>query len=140
MPSGVNQLPIVWLSLALPVAQLERQLQDAQSQLAVSGGGQGHLRALAKTSEINSLPLSKLEALRQQIRGDLDHLDSVSLSLVNKLDHFLESSHTRTVCVVSLLEAVELNMVSVVTFSNCSVSLSLFPDYPAEEDHAVHEV
>lgn len=40
--------------------------------------GGGHLRALAEGSEINSLPLSKLEALRQQIRRDLDRLDSVS--------------------------------------------------------------
>ena len=67
---------VLW-SLFLPV-QLERQLQETQSQLAGANGG--HFRALAKFSEVNSLPLSKLEALRQQLRRDLDHLDSVSLS------------------------------------------------------------
>ena len=92
MPSGIEQTPIVWLILALPVIQLERQVQDAQSQLAVGGGGQGHLRGLVKTSEINSLPLSKLEALRQQIRGDLDHLDSVRHT--RKHMRFLELIHT----------------------------------------------
>ena len=58
-------------------AQLERQLQEAQSQL-VGGGGQANLRALAEKVELKSLPLSKLEMLRQQIRRDLEHLDSVS--------------------------------------------------------------
>lgn len=57
------------------IRRIEQLEQEAQSQLVGEGGG-GQLRALADRSEINSLPLSKLEALRQQLRRDLDHLDS----------------------------------------------------------------
>jgi hypothetical protein len=75
------------------IEELERQLQDTQSQLALGGGGQGHLRALAKTSEVNTLPLSQLEALRQQLRRDLDHLDSGLLPLPSRRLSSSETSH-----------------------------------------------
>ena len=64
-------------SMALSL-QMECQLQEAHQQLM---GGGVQLRVLADKSDMKSLPLSRLEGLRQQLRRDLDHLDSVSHSL-----------------------------------------------------------
>lgn len=59
--------------------QLERQLLEMGSQGAGGGvGGGSQLRTLVDRTEVKSLPLSRLEALRQHLRKDLEHLDSVS--------------------------------------------------------------
>ena len=61
-------------SMALSL-QMECQLH----QQLMGGGVQ--LRVVADKSDMKSLPLSRLEGMRQQLRRDLDHLDSVSHSL-----------------------------------------------------------
>ncbi|CAI7990425.1 Putative E3 ubiquitin-protein ligase UNKL [Geodia barretti] len=53
------------------IEELERQLQETHLQRVGSTTAAG-----VDTAELKSLPLSRLEGLRQQLRRDLDRLDS----------------------------------------------------------------
>ena len=131
VPLKCQTYPLPPPSLLPLLLQMERQLQEAQSQLQAAQP-QGPLMALAEETELSSLPLSQLEVLQQQLRRDLDRLDSVRLIC-------LSLPSPLSLSLLSMLPSLSLShLLTFISATNNRVFLST--EYSAAQDHPLHPV
>lgn len=70
-----------WKKEAEGAANLESKLREMEGKVR-SLQSAAPLRALTEGTDVNRLPLSKLESIQQQLRGELERIETVSICTV----------------------------------------------------------
>ncbi len=70
-----------WKKEAEGAANLESKLREMEGKVRSLQSGVP-LRALAEGADVSRLPFSKLESIQQQLRGELERVEAVSIAIV----------------------------------------------------------